>query len=282
MKQLLYLIFLLCATIEMAIAQPVKTVFGFATQQYNPSVTEFKIIEGPRGPRGLQGIQGIPGKTDTVLFEPVLDNYLTANETSEVLDYALYPIHKNIDSLKYITRAIHGNATHRMNYIEYNLNIHKLRASGRTKILSGIGLQVIAAGILVASEIETTTVVNVMTKYEIPYSYTEYQTHNVITNTQTIIPANPKPHGHSHNNNSVVVITQNTQQVINPVNKTGTIDFTVNDLAPMVQEYNKTPFYISAVILASAGVVMEILGIIDIHKANIYATSNSVGIKYSF
>lgn len=269
----------------MAIAQPIKTVFGFATQQYSPSISEIKLIEGPRGlrgPRGLQGIQGMPGKTDTVFYEPILENYLTVNETSEVLDYALYPIYKNIDSLKYVTQSVYNSTMHHISDINNNLSVYRLRTNGRTKILSGIGLQIIAAGILVASEIETINVVNVMTRYEVPYSYTEYLTHNITTTTQTIIPANPKPHGHKPVHNSIITTTQHTQQVITPIVKTGTVDFTVNDLAPMVKEYNKTPFYISAGILASAGVVMEILGIIDIHKANVYATSNSVGIKYTF
>lgn len=271
-------------------AQPIKTTFGFATQSYNPTVPTVKPIPGPRGPRGLQGIQGIPGKTDTIFFSPILDNYPTIAETFQIVDDQVRPTMTKTDSIWSIMHALNAKEVYRMNDLQDNLNIHKLRASGRTKIISGIGLQVIALGVLVASEIETVTVANVMTKYEVPYTYTEYELSNVTVNTQVTIPTPPNNNGNKCGWNkkpptptgSVVINTQTSQPVIKPVTKTGKINFTVNDLAPVVQEYNKTPFYISAGILAGAGVVLEVLGIIDIHNANVYVTQNSAGVTFKF
>ena len=154
--------------------------------------------------------------------EPVLDNHITISEAFQIVDDQVRSIMLNTEQ-----------STFRINNIEDNLNIYKLRINGQTKILSGIGLQIIALGILTVSEIENTTVVNVITRYSVPI-------------------------------------------------KTSTVDFNVNDLAPVVEEYNKTPFYVSAGILTSAGIILEVLGIIDIHKANVYITQNSVGIALKF
>ena len=291
MRKIIALIIVMCATIEMAFTQPVKTTFGFATQQYVPEIPAPKPIVGPRGPRGVQGIQGIPGKTDTIFFQPVLEDYPTIAETFQIIGDEIRPVQTQYDSVMSAVMALRAQENYRLNDIQDNLAIHKLRASGRAKILSGIGLQVAALGVLVASQIETTTVVNVMTKYEVPYTYTEYEISNTTVTSQIVnTPPNTgnKPgnghhsHGRIDNNGNVVINTTITTPKITPITKTGTVDFTVNDLAPVVQQYNKNPFYISAGILAGAGVVLEVLGIIDLHNANVYITQNSVGMTLKF
>jgi hypothetical protein len=64
--------------------------------------------------------------------------------------------------------------------------------------------------------------------------------------------------------------------------ETGKINYTETHQQVVVHERNKTPYYIGGGVLAAAGAALEVLGIIDFHKANVYVTNNSVGFVFKF
>ena len=175
--------------------------------------------------------------------------------------------------------ALRAQTIYNTNELKDNFEIHRLRAVGRTKILSGIGLQVAALGVLAFSELDMVGYKTITTNYEVPYTYTEYEVGQAGISIQTAVP---NQHGHHHNHGDIIINTEVVVPTITPVTKTGTIKFTTTDQAPCIQERQKNNYYVAAGIMGGVGVVLEVLGIIDLHNANVYVTQNSIGAKFKF
>ena len=203
------------------------------------------------------------------------------------------------------------------------------RRTGMTKILSGVGLQAIAVGLVAYANTNVTSVHDVTVTHEVPYTYPVYELVNgvptVTTSTTTttapptttttststsssstdvtVVPGRgpwwrPRPTVISTANNTNTSNTTTTTTVNNTTNvnvsvttpnptlnmhmENGIAKFTETHQVTEVKERNKTPYYVTGGIFAAAGVALEVLGIIDIHKANVYVTNNSVGFVFKF
>lgn len=85
-----------------------------------------------------------------------------------------------------------------------------------------------------------------------------------------------------NNTTNVNVSVTTPNPTLNMHLETGTATFTETHQEVKVHERNKTPYYVTGGIFAAAGVALEVLGIIDFHKANVYVTNNSVGFIFKF
>jgi hypothetical protein len=203
------------------------------------------------------------------------------------------------------------------------------RRIGTTKIISGVGLQAIALGLVAYANTNTTSVTSVTETHELPYTYPVYELVNgtpvVTTSTTTttappvttttssstsssstdisIVPGRgpwwrPRPtvvstvNTNSNTNMTTTTTVNNTTNVnvsmttpnptLNMHMETGKTTFTETHQEVTVHERNKTPYYVAGGVMAAAGVALEVLGIIDFHKANVYVTNNSVGVVFKF
>lgn len=203
------------------------------------------------------------------------------------------------------------------------------RRTGVTKILSGVGLQAIAVGLVAYANTDITSVHDVTVTHDVPYTYPVYElvngTPTVTTTTTTttapptittttsststsntditVVPGRgpwwrPRPTVIAIDNNQTSTNTTTTTTVNNTTNvnvtvstpnptlnmhmETGITKFTETHQVTEVKERNKTPYYVAGGVMAAAGIALEVLGIIDIHKANVYVTNNSVGFVFKF
>lgn len=274
MKQLLALFIILCATIEMAFAQPINPTYSVGIQSYNPPVyVQNNVpVPGPRGPRGYQG-QTLTIK-DTAKLQPDLSKY-ALNQDIISLDNEVNRnvgnIYTELDALRYHVNDLDSVYSNQLNNAQLNLEIHKLKNSGWTKILSGVGLQAIALGLVAFSE--TDIVTNCVQPIIMPinYSVTEYDL--------KVTPAKWDKTDCKHHHGKLIS-PQITELIPKTVNKTTQVVF--YDNYPCVTERNKTAYQISAGILAGAGIALEVLGIIDLHDAKVIASSEGVGVAVRF
>jgi hypothetical protein len=277
------LLVFVCAFASMALfAQPVKTTanVGMTYERYNPAQPIIINLPTPtRGARGLQGPQGIPGVSDTVFVLPVLDNYLQTAEVFQVVEDQARFTETHVDSIYNALLALRAKTVYNTNELKDNLEINRLRSAGRTKILSGIGLQVAALGVLAFSELDMVGYKTITTDYEVPYTYTEYDISNTVVSTQSTSVIKNRC---GRVIGTIVTNTETTVPTITPVTKTGLTKFTTTDQAPCIQERQKNNYYVAAGIMGGVGVVLEVLGIIDLHNANVYVTQNSIGATFKF
>ena len=229
------------------------------------------------------------------------------------------------------------------------------RSKGTWKIISGLGLQAFAVGMIAYADIDHYSVNNVTTTQQIPYTYEEYHltvtpaivnsssykcipesdlpptnnndnnnynTSSSNSNSSSTSGSNSNSNSNSNssstataptdvnntNNNNVTVttpaVTVNTPVTVtvnvappvvnNNINitvptytltsttKTGYITLTQTHQEVTVRHNNRTPYYIGAGVLGLIGAGLEISGIIDIHRANVYITRNAIGVAIKF
>ena len=211
-----------------------------------------------------------------------------------------------------------------LNNVKDNLLVYKYRQSGLTKILSGIGCQIVGVGLIAYANIpmyDTRSSTNIQ---EVEYTYPVYEL--VPDNTITLqtksakctnvnyhpkiddpLPINNVPSTIEQTQNQDQTQTQTQTQETN-VDIDITVDPTINnyvifnspkyklhsydktgvmtimdvDQVTYKKERNKTGYYIGAGILGGVGVLLEVWGICDYHKAHIYSNSNSLGLQVKF
>ena len=191
---------------------------------------------------------------------------------------------------------------------------HSYKSKGTIKIVSGLGLQAIAVGMVAYANIDKYSVRNVEETHSFEYTYPVYTVTSspVQVTTETTVTTNPsninrssrmssiapiyddvfcKPKPTHHPKNPrippTIIVNNNTTIIVNvPVITTTYETKTVitKDTHQIVekQERNKTGYYVGASALSLVGVALEVSGIIDFHRANVMITQNSVGISFRF
>lgn len=277
MRKIIALIIVMCATIEMAFTQPIKPTFDLGIKTYNPPVyVQNNVpIPGPRGPRGYQG-QTLTVR-DTVRLQPDLSKYALSEDIVSMdkeIGRSVGNIYTELDALRYHVNDLDSTYSVQLNNAQNNLAVHKLKNSGWTKILSGVGLQAVALGLVAFSE--TDIVTNCVQPIIMPinYSVTEYELRTTPAKWDMTAC---KPW---HHHNGKLISPQITELIPKTVNKTTQIVF--YDNYPCITERNKTAYQITAGILAGAGIALEVLGIIDLHDAKVIASSEGIGVAVRF
>ena len=389
----LFILFVLILTSVTLSAQPIK--FGTSNSYFKwyeapYAISPAKSVVKRAKPKNyatqpVKLTQPVVQKTDTMIVNNY--NYYTFLDTTKP---------KVVEVMKPVVDS------NFLKYIAMSNVSDRYRTSGMTKILSGIGAQVIGVGLILYGNTDTHTTSNVTEIHTIEYQYPVYelvpvtpdptvQTQNARANTRvsltnemfsksapvtptyamsrptksvssSVITARssnipveyckpPKPHGNGHGGNGgnggnggdggtgtggsntttttttnttyngdvtnttnnttnnytqPVTINNTTNNTTNNYNgettvyngdvtivtppvtelvmhlETGTATYTDTHQVTETKERNKTPYYVTGGILAAAGVALEVLGIIDFHKANVYITQNSIGFTYKF
>ena len=99
----------------------------------------------------------------------------------------------------------------------------------------------------------------------------------VTVNTPVTVTVNVAPP--VVNNNINITVPTYT---LTSTTKTGYITLTQTHQEVTVRHNNRTPYYIGAGVLGLIGAGLEISGIIDIHRANVYITRNAIGVAIKF
>jgi len=249
---------------------PVKNLFeGYNPQQ--PLIIE-KAVPGPRGPQGIPGKSVAIIKADTVpIIVTNLPEYVKRSDMDNILYDNFGNVYFDMTTIRNAVNGIDSSNRALIHNMGLNMEIHRLKNAGTTKILSGIGLQAVALGLVAYANVDIVTNANVYMAYPISYTTKEY------TLSETKYTSDDKckfPHcDTSHDQYRYTISTKDVDKVTHVA---------VNDNFPCITERNKGAYYTAAGILAGAGVVLEVLGIIDLHNAHVYSNHNSVGVQVNF
>ena len=241
--------------------QPVHSLF----QGYTPTqpVILNRPVPGPRGPKGYDGRQVITVH-DTMLVKPNIDlsMYITRDELSDRLS--------DIDTVNNTT-YMYINKSFDNTYRDFNLAVipHQYRNRGLAKILSGAYLQVVSLGLIAYANIPKYEFKDISTTIYSPYTYEEY--------ILVITPGKPIKDWCGQ----ITGYTPETHELMSTSKTAYTVCVDTKQTTTLV-ERNKTTYYVIASALTAFGVVLEVSGIDDYHKAKIYVTQNSVGVSVNF
>lgn len=262
--------FILLLITTTLIAQPIKPQFEMGIRSYKPPVyintNTNAPVPGPRGPRGYDGKSQIVHVIDTSKSIPDMSQYMRKDDFQDIMARNITNVYNQQEDISVVVRQIDEYYEDKMKILEYSLHAHQLKNAGTFKILSGIGLQAVALGLVAYADVDIVTEANTYMDYPIGYSIKEYS----LTETPIKIPNKCVT---SHTIYRYELTSKTTDKV------TGVV---INDRFTYVMERNKTAYYTAAGILGGTGVVLEVLGIIDLHNAHVLINHNSMGVKLTF